>query len=61
MKTTGAWKEIVKTAANATSATVSHLTPRTAYTFRVRGRGNAGFSPYSNLVVITTTAATPTR
>jgi hypothetical protein len=56
MKTTGAWREILKTAANATSATLNHLTPKTAYTFRVRGRGNAGFSPYSNLATTTTPA-----
>jgi len=55
-KTTGAYREIVKTAANATSVTIGHLTPGTAYTFRVRGRGNVGFSAYSNVVTATTPA-----
>jgi hypothetical protein len=55
-KTTGAYREIVKTAANATSVTIGHLTPGTTYTFRVRGRGNVGFSAYSNVVTATAPA-----
>jgi hypothetical protein len=56
MKTTGAYRELVKTSPNTTTVTLDHLTPRTAYTFRVRGRGKAGFSPYSNLATVTTPA-----
>jgi len=54
VKTTGAFRQVVRTAANATSATLDHLAPGTTYTFRVRGRGVAGFSPFSNLVSATT-------
>ncbi len=56
MKTTGSFKQVLTTAANATTATLTGLTPQTAYTFRVRARSVGGFSPWSNLASATTPA-----
>ena len=56
MKTTGAFKQVLTTAANATSATLNGLAPQTAYTFRVRARGVGGFSPWSDEAGATTQA-----
>lgn len=56
MKTTGSFRQVQTTAANATSATLTGLAPQTAYTFRVRARGVGGFSPWSNLAGATTLA-----
>lgn len=42
---------------DSTGAIVSNLTPSTTYMFRVRASNSDGFSPYSNVVTVTTLAA----
>lgn len=52
----GAYAEVARAAASATTATATGLTPETAYTFRVRAFNNDGlFSDYSNEVAKETT------
>ena len=51
----GAYAEVARAAASATTATATGLTPETAYTFRVRAFNNDGlFSDYSNEVAAET-------
>jgi|HubBroStandDraft_3_1064219.scaffolds.fasta_scaffold15983_3 hypothetical protein len=42
---------------SSTGAIVTNLTPSTTYMFRVRASNSDGFSPYSNVVTVTTLAA----
>lgn len=53
----GSYQEVLSPAANATSATVTGLSAGTTYTFRVRARNGAGFSPFSNEATATTTGS----
>lgn len=48
------WQEVLSVDTNSTSAVVTGLLPRTLYSFRVRAEGGGGFSPYSNVVTVTT-------
>ncbi len=49
-----AWREILTLPADATSATVTELLPRTLYSFRVRAERGGAFSKYSNVVSVVT-------
>ena len=49
-----AWREALTLSADATSATVTDLLPRTRYSFRVRAERGGAFSKYSNVVTIAT-------
>lgn len=52
----GAFAEVAVVAVNTTNVTLTGLSPATAYSFRVRARNGLGFSPYSNVVLLTTPA-----
>ncbi|HKI06723.1 MAG TPA: fibronectin type III domain-containing protein [Thermoanaerobaculia bacterium] len=49
-----AFQDLGAVGANSTGATITNLTPGTAYTFRVRARNANGDSPYSNEATATT-------
>jgi len=46
----GSWRQVMALPANTKTATVSSLTPGTAYAFRVRAKKGAAFSDYSNTI-----------
>lgn len=51
-----AFQEFLTVGANVTSVTVSGLSPKTSYSFRVRASNSGGFSAYSNTANATTKA-----
>src|SRR6266571_299241 len=55
----GAFGRVAALAANTTRFTDTGLTPGTAYTYEVRAINNAGASPWSNQVTVTTPGAVP--
>jgi titin len=54
------FQEVLVVGANTTSATISGLSPRTSYSFRVRASNAGGFSAYSNTANATTKVGTTT-
>ncbi|MDP9176002.1 MAG: carbohydrate-binding protein [Planctomycetota bacterium] len=52
----GAWTGVTTAPGGTTLFSIGGLAPLTSYSFRIRGLNGAGYSPYSNITIVSTTS-----